>query len=158
MDSCPGHILESTKGIETKLGTHIDVNVRKYRRQEPYSYLTLYFNYLSLFLSLKAVFFVMYTSGDGLQVLLFIGTRHLGAFFASSHFLVLLCSNSKGGSGGGGYIASLVGRSECTVFSERVQLYIHYIFKSGMAVEEHELLAVLVNSSFINQSVCAMMN
>jgi len=26
MDACPGHILESTKGIEIKLGTHIDVN------------------------------------------------------------------------------------------------------------------------------------
>ena len=32
----PGHILESTKGIEIKLGTYIDVNERKYRRrQEP---------------------------------------------------------------------------------------------------------------------------
>jgi len=27
--------LESTKGIEIKLGTHIDVNKRKCRRQEP---------------------------------------------------------------------------------------------------------------------------
>jgi len=31
----PGHILESTKGIEIKLSTYIDVNERKYRRQEP---------------------------------------------------------------------------------------------------------------------------
>ena len=31
----PGHILDSTKGIEIKLGTYIDVNERKYRRQEP---------------------------------------------------------------------------------------------------------------------------
>jgi len=31
----PGHILESAKGIEMKLGTYIDVNERKYRRQEP---------------------------------------------------------------------------------------------------------------------------
>jgi len=27
--------LESTKGIEMKLGTYIDVNKRKWRRQEP---------------------------------------------------------------------------------------------------------------------------
>jgi len=33
MDACPGHILESTKGIEMKLGTSIDVNERKCRRQ-----------------------------------------------------------------------------------------------------------------------------
>jgi len=35
MVACPGHILESTKGIDIKLGTYIDVNERKYRRQEP---------------------------------------------------------------------------------------------------------------------------
>ena len=35
MIAYPGHILESTKGIEIKLGTYIDVNERKYRRQEP---------------------------------------------------------------------------------------------------------------------------
>ena len=35
MVAYPYHILESTKGIEIKLGTHIDVNERKYRRQEP---------------------------------------------------------------------------------------------------------------------------
>ena len=35
MVAYPGHILESTKGIEIKLGTYIDVNGRKYRRQEP---------------------------------------------------------------------------------------------------------------------------
>jgi len=29
MDSCLGHILESTKGIANKLGTYIDVNKRK---------------------------------------------------------------------------------------------------------------------------------
>jgi len=29
-----GHTLESTKGIEFKLGTYIDVIERKYRRQE----------------------------------------------------------------------------------------------------------------------------
>jgi len=30
-----GHILESTKGIETKLGTYIDINERNYSTQEP---------------------------------------------------------------------------------------------------------------------------
>jgi len=35
MVAYPGHILESTKGIEIKLGIYIDVNERKYRRQEP---------------------------------------------------------------------------------------------------------------------------
>ena len=35
MVAYPGHILESTKGIEIKLGTYIDVNEREYRRQEP---------------------------------------------------------------------------------------------------------------------------
>jgi len=34
IDACPGHILESTKGIEIKLGTYIDVNGRKCRRQQ----------------------------------------------------------------------------------------------------------------------------
>jgi len=34
MDAYPGHFLESTKGIEIKLGTYIDVNKRKCRRQE----------------------------------------------------------------------------------------------------------------------------
>ena len=38
--ACPGHILESTKGIE--LGTHIDVNEGKCRRQEPLSFVTFY--------------------------------------------------------------------------------------------------------------------
>ena len=31
----PGHILKSTIEIEIKLGTYIDVNERKWRRQEP---------------------------------------------------------------------------------------------------------------------------
>ena len=31
----PGHILESTIGVEIKLGTYIYVNEREYRRQEP---------------------------------------------------------------------------------------------------------------------------
>ena len=34
MDACLGHIFISTKGIEIKLGTYIDVNERTYRRQE----------------------------------------------------------------------------------------------------------------------------
>jgi len=40
--------LESTKGIEIKLGTYIDVNERKCRRQAPLSYFTFYLSYLSL--------------------------------------------------------------------------------------------------------------
>jgi len=35
MVAYPGHFLNSTKGIEIKLGTYIDLNERKYRRQEP---------------------------------------------------------------------------------------------------------------------------
>jgi len=35
MVTYPGHILESTKGIEIQIGTYIDVNEREYRRQEP---------------------------------------------------------------------------------------------------------------------------
>ena len=35
MVAYPGHILESTKGIEIELGRCIHVNERKYRRQEP---------------------------------------------------------------------------------------------------------------------------
>ena len=35
MDAGPGHILEITKGVEMKLGTYIDVDERKYSRQEP---------------------------------------------------------------------------------------------------------------------------
>ena len=36
MVAYPGHILESFKGIKIKLGTYIDVNERKYRKQDPY--------------------------------------------------------------------------------------------------------------------------
>jgi len=35
MDVCPGHIMESTKGIDIELDTYIDVDKRKCRRQEP---------------------------------------------------------------------------------------------------------------------------
>jgi len=35
MVAYPDHILESTTRIEIKLGTYIDVNERKCRRQEP---------------------------------------------------------------------------------------------------------------------------
>jgi len=35
MVACPGHTLEIIKGLEIKLGTYIDVNERKCRRQEP---------------------------------------------------------------------------------------------------------------------------
>jgi len=48
MDACPGHILESTKEIEMKLGLYIDDSERKGSGQEPYSYLTFYLSYLSL--------------------------------------------------------------------------------------------------------------
>jgi len=51
MFAYPGHILESTKGIEIKLDTYIDVNERKYRIHKPLSYLTFDLNYLSLFFS-----------------------------------------------------------------------------------------------------------
>ena len=56
MDSCLGHILESTKGIEIKHGTCIDVNKRKCTRQEPYTYLTLYLSYLPLLPFIKGGF------------------------------------------------------------------------------------------------------
>jgi len=56
IDACPGHILESTEGIEIKLGTYIDVNKRKCRKQEPYSYLTFYLSYLSLIFFIKGCF------------------------------------------------------------------------------------------------------
>jgi len=35
MVACPGHILESTKGVEIKLDAYIDENERKCERQEP---------------------------------------------------------------------------------------------------------------------------
>ena len=72
--------MESTKGIEIKLGTYIDVNERKCRQQETYSY---YMNFLSykfyklLFsLSCLGVQVVL-----GLQVLPFIDNSHLGSIF-----------------------------------------------------------------------------
>jgi len=34
MVACPGYILESRKGIQIKLGTYIDENERKCRRQK----------------------------------------------------------------------------------------------------------------------------
>ena len=48
--------MERTKGINIKLVTYIYVNERKYRRQEPYSYLTFYLSYLSLFFPIKGCF------------------------------------------------------------------------------------------------------
>jgi len=56
MDACLGHILESTKGVEIKLGTYMYANKKKCSRQEQYSYLTLYLSYLSLILFLKGGF------------------------------------------------------------------------------------------------------
>ena len=38
MDACPGHILESTNGIEMELGLYIDGRQLKGNAQEPYSY------------------------------------------------------------------------------------------------------------------------
>ena len=67
MVAYPRHILESTKGIEIKLYAYIDVNERKYRRQEPYSYLTFYLNYLSLYFFYKWLFSL---SCLGVQVML----------------------------------------------------------------------------------------
>jgi len=36
----PGHILETTKGIEIKLGTYIDVNEKKYKNHNPILHFT----------------------------------------------------------------------------------------------------------------------
>ena len=73
--------MESTKGIEIKLGTYIDFNERKCRRRVPYSYLTFYLSYLSLFFSIKcgSLNSVMYwcTNGVWLQVLPFIDNSHV---------------------------------------------------------------------------------
>ena len=65
MDACPDHILESTKGIEIKLGTYINVNKCKWeevQNQEPNSYCTFDLSYLSLILFKKV--------GGGLSCLL----------------------------------------------------------------------------------------
>ena len=35
MVACPGHIMESTKGIEIKLGLQIDGSGKNGKRQEP---------------------------------------------------------------------------------------------------------------------------
>jgi len=99
MDLCPGHILESTQGIEIKLGTYIDVNKRKCRRQEPYSYLTFYLSYLSLLLPIKGGFLChvlvykwCWITRSAFYRQYWIGIW--GAFLASSDFLVIfLLSN-----------------------------------------------------------------
>jgi len=52
MVACPGHILESTKGIEIKLCTYIDVNERKKTRTIILSYNL----HLSLFFFIKGCF------------------------------------------------------------------------------------------------------
>ena len=58
MDSCLGHILENTKGIEIKLGTYIDVNKRKYRRQEPIlSYILLELSLIITFHNTSAFYY-----------------------------------------------------------------------------------------------------
>ena len=55
MDVCPGHILESTKGIEMELGIYIDGIMRKDNVQEPYSFSV----YLLSNLPLTIYFFIM---------------------------------------------------------------------------------------------------
>ena len=55
MDACPGHILESTKEIEMKLGLQIDDSDMKGSAQEPYSYPV----YLQSYLPLITYFFIM---------------------------------------------------------------------------------------------------
>jgi len=71
--------LESTKGIEIKLGTYIDVNERTCRRQE-LSYILLEFSFFKS-VHKKVVFFVMSwcTSSVWLQVLPSIYNMHLGS-------------------------------------------------------------------------------
>jgi len=46
--------LESTKRIEIKLSTYVDVN--ECSKQEPYSFLTFYLIYLSLIVFIKGCF------------------------------------------------------------------------------------------------------
>ena len=87
MVACPGHILESTKGIEIKLGTYIDVNERKCRRQEPYSYLTFYLSYLSLILFIKGGFLCHLLVYNWCLITGF-ASGIWWAFLASSEFLV----------------------------------------------------------------------
>ena len=80
MNSCLGHILESTKGIEIKLGTYIDV--RKTR--------TIILSYILLELSLFITFHKRWFSLSclGVQVVFdyniltfSIDNRHLGSDF-----------------------------------------------------------------------------
>ena len=84
MDSCLGHMLESIKGIEIKLGTYIDVNeeIQKTRN--------IILAYILLELSLFSLkfFFVMSwcTSGVGLQVLPFIDISHLWSILRFQRF------------------------------------------------------------------------
>jgi len=48
MDSCLGHIFESTNVIDIKLGFYIDSSERKGSAQEPYSYSVYLQSYLPL--------------------------------------------------------------------------------------------------------------
>jgi len=91
MVACPDHILEST--IKFSSYNYIDVDERKCRRQEPYSYLTFCFSYISLIFSLKVVFCVMSwcASGIVLQVLPFIDNRYLGNIHRFQRFSCCCC-------------------------------------------------------------------
>ena len=86
MVACPGHIMESTNEIVIKLGTYIDVNERKCKRQR--TIILSYILHLSLIFFIKVVFFVMAwcTSGVELQVLPFIDNRHLWSILPFQRF------------------------------------------------------------------------
>jgi len=55
MDSCLGHILESTKGIEIKLGTYIYMFMRGSAEDKNHNPI-LHYTYLSLLLFIKGGF------------------------------------------------------------------------------------------------------
>jgi len=57
MVACSGHILESTKGIEIKLGTYIYVNERKCRRQKHNPILHFTWDISPYLFILKVVFY-----------------------------------------------------------------------------------------------------
>jgi len=88
----PGHILESTKGIEIKLGTYIDVNERKYRRQE--TNIIIHFTWIiSPYFFHKRLFswHVWCTSGVWLQVLPLIDNSHLRSILRFQRFSFYNC-------------------------------------------------------------------
>ena len=83
------HILESTKGIEIKLGTYIDViESTEDKNHNPILHFTCVIS--PYFFPYTVVYFVMSwcTSGIGLQVLPFIDNSHLGSIL---HFQGFSC-------------------------------------------------------------------